>query len=142
MWEIISSAGRGRLPNSKNSARLVRRKSDKVLVVEFTTYSGDKSYVTLEEMTLYPPDVITYRHLSGPIPHVWEEIRLERDGKHMCVLLYRGKFRTASLRGLVLSPFYIKPLFDKLAREHLLEIKVAAESRAMRSLKYPPQEIK
>ncbi len=136
VWEMITSVGRGQLPGSKNTACLVERKSENRLIVEFVTYSPDKVYTTLEEMTLHPPDRIIYRHLTGPLPFVKEEIRLESLGEHRTALLYRGVFGTKSLLGHVLGPLYIRPRFDRLAREHLQEIKQAAENRAARSIKY------
>lgn len=143
VWEMITGVGRGQLPGSKNTARLVERKSSNLLLVEFVTHSPDKSYTTLEEMHLYPPNRITYRHLTGPLPYVREEIHLESLNEHRTALLYRGKFGTRSLLGYILGPLYIRPRFDKLAREHLLEIKQAAENRATRSIKYRrPQEVR
>lgn len=136
VWEMITSVGRGQLPGSKNTARLVERKSEHVLIVEFVTRSADKVYTTLEEMTLRPPDRIIYRHLSGPLPYVKEDIRLRPLGAHRTALLYRGVFGTKSLLGYVLGPLYIRPRFDKLAREHLQELKQAAENRADHSIKY------
>src|SRR3954454_21544073 len=119
VWEMITSVGRGQLPGSKNTARLVERRSDDVLIVEFVTYSGGKTYTTLEEMTLYPPDRITYRHLTGPLPYVYEEIKLLDAGDRRTALLYTGEFEAKSVRGYLLGPLYIRPLFDRLAREHL-----------------------
>lgn len=136
VWELITSVGRGQLPGSKNRANLVERKGDNVLIVEFITQAGSKTYTTLEEMVLYPPDRITYRHLSGPLPYVREEIRLREQGEKRTLLLYRGVFGTRSPAGYLLGPLYIRPLFDKLAYEHLLEIQAAAEARAARSIKY------
>lgn len=140
VWEMITSVGRGQIPGSKNKAHLVERKSEHVLIAEFVTHSGKKVYTTLEEVTLHPPDRITYRHLEGPLPYVWEEIELKdadmEAGRGKTLLLYSGEFRTKSLLGYLLGPLYIKPLFDRLAREHLQELKEAAESRAARSIKY------
>ncbi|HET9494620.1 MAG TPA: hypothetical protein VFR15_10345 [Chloroflexia bacterium] len=137
---MVTSVGRGQIPGSRNKARLVERKSEHVLLVEFVTHSGNTVYNTLEEMTLHPPDRITYRHLKGPLPHIWEEIELKdvgiKQGRRKTLLLYRGEFRTRSLLGYLLGPLYIKPLFDRLATEHLQELKQAAEARGARSIKY------
>ncbi len=139
VWEMITAVGQGQLPGSESTARLVERKSDTVLIAEFVTRSGDKTYTTLEEMTLYPPDRITYSHLNGPLPYVWEEIKLRPDGANHTLLLYKGEFRTKSVLGYLLGPLYIRPRFDKLVLEHLGEIKRAAEARAQRSIKYRAQ---
>ena len=140
VWEMITSVGRGQVPGSKNKAHLVERKSEHVLIAEFVTHSSKKVYTTLEEMTLHPPNRITYRHLKGPLPYVWEEIKLkdvvDDKGKHKTLLLYSGEFRTRSLLGYLLGPLYIRPLFDRLALEHLQELKLAAQARAELSIKY------
>lgn len=130
IWQILASTGRGQLPRSKNTARLIERKSDNILIVEFSTHSPKKTYTTLEEMTLHPPDRITFRHLTGPLPYVWEEMKLEAQRESQTALLYRGEFSTRSPIGFLLAPLYIRPLFDKLALQHLKEIKHAAESLA------------
>jgi hypothetical protein len=67
VWEMITSVGRGQIPGSRNTARLVERKSDNVLIAEFVTHSGDKVYTTLEEMTT-PAALIPARpdHISPP----------------------------------------------------------------------------
>ncbi len=140
VWELITYVGRGQIPGSKNRANLVERKSDRLLVAEFITHTDKKTYTTLEEMRLFPPDRIVYRHLTGPLPYVKEEIKLIASGEYETQLLYRGEFRTKSILGYVLGPLYIRPLFDRLAREHLEEIKGASEARASRSKKYPRPE--
>ena len=61
------------------SSRVLERDGD-VITAEFLTPSGKRIYRTVEEVRLYPPERITFRHLQGPLTYSEEEFRLvEQD---------------------------------------------------------------
>ena len=101
-----------------------------MLVAEFVNRSGGKTLTIRKEITLYPPDRITYRYLAGPLPPAGEEITLFDAGDGRTALLYRGEFEVGSPLGYLSGPLYTRRLLDRLAREHLHDIKAAAEARA------------
>ena len=133
VWEILRSVGKGQLPGSKNRARLIEDHGD-TLLVEFTSVDGAKERITLEEVTFYPPDRVTYTHLGGPLRSAFEEFLVQPTGNGGTTLRYSGHFE-AKLP--LIGPLYVKPIFDRLVREHIEELKGAAEARAARSRKYP-----
>ena len=133
VWEILRSVGKGQLPGSRNRAKLLEDRGD-TLLVEFISVDGSKEYSTQEEVTFYPPDRVTYKHISGPVRSAYEEFTLRPTENGGVLLLYSGHFE-AKLP--LVGPLYVKGIFDKLVLEHMEELKTAAEARAARSRRYP-----
>ena len=133
VWEILRSVGKGKLPGSRNRARLIEDHGD-TLLVEFTSVDGAKERITVEEVTFYPPDRVTYAHLGGPLRSAFEEFLVQPTENGGTTLRYSGHFK-AKLP--LIGPLYVKPIFDRLVLEHIEELKRAAETRAARSRKYP-----
>ncbi len=137
VWEMLAATGHGRLPGSPNRARVVEQRSDQAALIEFISPNNGKLLTTLEEVTFYPPDRITFQHLTGPLPYVWEEFRLAPEGAHTR-LSYRGTYRAPyGPLGWLIGPVIIQPIADRLVREHMEEVQHAAEARYARSHVYP-----
>ena len=136
VFQMLSAFGRGHLPGDDGeSSKVLERDGDR-LTVEFFTLEGKRRYRTVEEVTLFPPERITFRHLEGPLHHSSEEFRLEEvaDGTE---LSYRGDIqcRMPWLPGMgwFIARFYVKPKYDRVIRQHMDRLKTAAEARAARS---------
>ena len=136
VFQMLSAIGKGNLPGATGeSSRVIEREGD-TIIAEFITPSGRRSYRTVEEVVLYPPERITYRHLDGPLPYAEEEFALEEQDD-ATVLRYSGEFeyRVIMLPGMgwLIGRLYIKSKYDAVIRDHMESLKSAAEARAARS---------
>lgn len=136
VFQLLSAIGQGQMPGTEGSSKVLEQKGDS-LVAEFITpvktLMGQKRYRTVEEVTLYPSERITFRALEGPLPHMREEFRLE--GEEGCTdLYYTGELGVGYwVFGWIIGRFYVRRLLIKTIRDHMMEIKDASESRAQRS---------
>ncbi len=123
-FEVVAAAGR----------RLEKR-SDTEWIVEFMTEAGSGRVRTVELLTLDRPRAIRYRWLEGPLLNVEETIGFTAIDENTTRLAYRGAFSPGwgPLR-LVFGRLRVKPLFDRLVREHLQQAKEIAEKRAARTM--------
>ncbi len=126
-FEVVASAG-----------KLVERRSDTERVVEFTTARGGSEVRTLELLLLEKPNVIRYEWLEGPLDNVREAIFFDEVDERTTRLRYEGEFSLRNgIAGAVIGRIKVRPIFDRLVREHLAEAKSIAERRASRSRVYP-----
>lgn len=117
---------------------MLERRSETERVVEFTTDHGGSQVRTVELLSLEKPEVIRYEWLEGPLNDVREAIYFDDIGETMTRLRYEGEFSFRSgILGAIVGRLKIRPIFDKLVREHLVEAKMIAERRASRSRLYP-----
>ena len=134
VFQKMTSYGRGQLKGDGNeSSRVISRDGD-TIIAEFTTKAGPITYTTLEEITLEPPERITFRHLEGPLAYAWEEFELnDVDGD--TELVHRGEFiwRRLPRLGWLGGRIYTKPIFERVVERHMHEIKVTCDTRATRS---------
>ncbi len=137
--EVVVSAPRGLCFEVVAAAgTLVERRSDTQWVVEFVLPSSGRDVRTLELLTLERPGAIHYRWLEGPLDGVRETIYFEEIDPTTTTLRYVGAFAPrGGLLGWLLARFKVKPVFDRLVHEHLIEAKSVAERRAERSRIYP-----
>ena len=135
VFQMMSAIGSGRLPGSNERSNVLQREGN-TLIAEFFTPSGNKTYRTVEEVRLFPPHRITYRHLEGPITYSEEEFLLAEVAGGTQVT-YTGviEHRVPFLPGLgwLASLLYIKPKYDTIIRDHMALIKQGAGARAARS---------
>ncbi len=131
VFQLVAAVGQGR---DATHARVLRRPSPEVAIVEFTTRVLGRQVRTLEEVRFYPPDRITYRLLRGPLPAVNEEFRVEsRDGGTM--LVYRGTFEAhPPWPRTVLDRLLVPWLYRSAVWKSMLDIKRAAEERQKKSV--------
>ncbi len=140
VFQMMSAIGSGRLPGSNERSKVLQRDGD-TLIAEFLTPSGNKTYRTVEEVRLFPPHRITYRHLEGPITYSEEEFLLAEVSGGSIQLTYTGviEYRAPFVPGLgwLASVLYIKPKYDTVIRDHMALVKKGAEGRAARSHVFP-----
>lgn len=121
-----------------SAGKLVERRSETEWVVEFTTDRGGSEVRTVELLFLEKPNVIRYEWLEGPLNDVREAIYFDEIDQTTTRLRYQGEFSfRGGVVGAVVGRFKVRPIFDRLVEEHLLEAKTIAERRASRSRLYP-----
>lgn len=121
-----------------SAGKLLERRSDTERVVEFTTDRGGSQVRTVELLSLEKPEVIRYEWLEGPLNDVREAIYFDEIDQTTTRLRYEGEFSfRGGIFGAIVGRFKIRPIFDRLVAEHLLEAKAIAERRASRSRLYP-----
>ena len=134
IFQKMSSFGRGRLKGgSGESSRVLSREGDEV-VAEFTTRAGPFTYVTVERVTLHPPERITFNHLKGPLHYAKDEFTLnEVDGR--TELVHHGEFiwKQLPLLGWLGGILYTRPTFERVMVKHMAQIKETCEARSERS---------
>ena len=121
-------------------------KTERGNLVEFETTWREKVIKTIEEVELDPPRRIGYRWIEGPLDYVVEEIRFEPVGSGKTVMTYSGRLGAPpGLIGWLRTMLFVRPVFNRLVREHLFEGKHIAETRAQRSRVHPrtasPEEL-
>ena len=136
VFQMLSAIGKGTLPGAQGESSRVLRRDGDTIIAEFLTRSGRRVYRTVEEVKLYPPERMTFRHLDGPLHFAEEEFRLAEVDERT-ELGYWGEieYRVPLLPGLgwLIGRFYIKAKYDALIRAHTKNLKAAAEARAARS---------
>lgn len=102
--------------------------------IRFTTYAGKATFVTEEEVTAYPPNLVTYRHLSGPLDDVYEVFTARPRSPVVTVVDYMGRCRNRSvdwpLLGRLIHRFVVLPRYDPIIARHLTDVKRRAEAAA------------
>ena len=134
VFQTITSFGRRyRRDSVGDSSKLVSREGDR-LTVEFRTRAGLFTYTTLEEITLHPPDRVTFRHLDGPLHYAFEEFTLT-DVDSDTDLCYEGEFIWSRIPiiGWIGAMVYTRPLFERAVARHMAHIRETCEARARRS---------
>ena len=136
VFQMLNAIGKGSLPGADGeSSRILERRGD-TMIAEFLTPSGGRTYRTVEEVRLYPPERITFRHLEGPLALAEEEFVLAEanDGTE---LRYAGEieYKVHWLPGVgwLIAMFYVRGKYDAVIRNHMEKLRNAAEARAARS---------
>lgn len=115
----------------ENHSEVLRHEGN-VYRIRFTTHAGRRTFVTEEEVTVYPPNVVTYRHLSGPLDDVYEVFTAVVRSDHSTDVDYIGRYRHKRmdwpLIGWLLHRFAVRPAYDRLIAAHLRQVKRRAEA--------------
>ena len=139
VFQMLSAIGKGSLPGAEGESSRVLERDGNTLIAEFFTRSGKRTYRTVEEVQLHPPERITFTHLEGPLVFSDEEFNLValETGTE---LRYRGKIecRLALLPGIgwLTAWLYVRPKYNSVIKSHMHHLKAAAEARAARSHVY------
>lgn len=115
----------------ENHAEVLRREGN-VYRIRFTTHAGRRTFVTEEEVTVYPPNIVTYRHLAGPLDDVYEVFTAVPRPDGVTDVDYIGRYRHKRmdwpLLGWLLHRFAVLPTYDRLIAAHLQQVKRRAEA--------------
>lgn len=102
-------------------------------LVRFTTFSRGKRIVTKEEVTVYPPNLITYRHIEGPLAYVYEVFTVLPASSGQMVVNYMGEYRMKTndypVLGWLIHRFVVLPEYDAIIAKHLTQARDHAEQR-------------
>jgi uncharacterized protein YndB with AHSA1/START domain len=134
VYQLMSSFGRGRLKGAGAESSRVLSRSGNDLVVEFKTQAGRYTVTTTEQITLDPPERITFQHIKGPFHSAREEFVLsETDGGMR--LVHTGEFVWSRLPviGWLVGRFILKWPFERILQKHMDQLKATGEARARRS---------
>ena len=126
LFEVIASAGEdvGEIEGGR--------------LVEFESEWRGRVFKTTEAVVYVRPERITYRWVTGPLVSVNEEILLHDVDAQTTDMSYRGNFQPpAGFLGWFRAMTVVRPIFNKLSKEHLDQGKRLAEKRALRSRRYP-----
>ena len=140
VFQMMSHFGRGRLPGDNNESSKVLERDGNRLIVEFQTKTPTgATYTTIEEVRLYPPERITFEHLSGPLRCVREAFTFGAVDARQTDLTHSGEFvwSRVPLLGWLGGMFYVRPIFERTLMNHMEQVKQAAEARAARSRVFP-----
>ena len=139
VFQLISSFGAdGPGTGASSSAsetgegsRLVERDGNRLLM-EFHSRDGRKTYRTLEEVMLYPPERITFRHLEGPLHHSQEEF-VFTEADIGTVMTHNGEIECRKHwlpgAGWAVARFYVKRRYERLVLRHMHDLKQQAEGQ-------------
>ncbi len=134
----------GHVESGDNGTSRVLRDDGARKLVEFNTEIRDligrrRTVRTTEWVTLSAPEAIDFEAVSGPLAILRDRLELEEDGA-CTVLRYHSTIGVRGwIFGWIVAALVIRPMAERHARRHLLEIKEATEARARRSKVYPQQ---
>jgi hypothetical protein len=130
VFEQLSAPYLGRTPReTAASLEVIERGSDMVVarhVSKVAFYTSE----TVESVRFEAPGRISFRHLRGPVPHAVEAFELveRNEGTE---LVYTGELGIDFwLLGKLTGRYWVTPTWIGIVREHLEDVKTAAETRA------------
>ncbi len=134
VFQKMTAFDRGQMPGDPDESSEVLSRDGDSLSVKFRNRAGFITYTSVEQVTLYPPGRITFKHLSGPLHYAYDEFLLEdRDGQTL--LSHRGEivWSRVPLFGWLGAVLYTRPMFERVVARHMAVIKSTCEARASRS---------
>lgn len=130
VFGMFFSFGEGYPPNEYGERATALEQSGNRLLMEFVSREGKRLYRTLEEVTLFPPERITFRHLKGPLRHASEEFQFAEAAAGTSIT-YRGRIecRMPWLPGVgwLVARWYVRPKYGRVVKRHMSQLKDAAE---------------
>lgn len=130
VFEIVAAPYLGTLPASmEGKIEILERHGDLVVALHRTPLPLSDA-ITVESVAFERPERVTFKLLRGPVPHVSEEFLLEeRDGE--TEFTYTGELGADLWAfGRLYGGRIVKPVWEKVVRESLAQVKAAAEDRA------------
>jgi hypothetical protein len=127
-FEIIETPYGGRAPTGPGIEVLSRGES--LVVAAHYTKVYFYTARTVEAVEFEPPSRIGFKHLTGPVPHPFEQFMLEEsDGSTQ--LHYEGEVGIDFfVLGRIAARRWVRPQWERTVREHLEDVKERAEQRA------------
>ena len=130
VFEIVAAPYLGRTPRDSGIEVLAR--GDDLAVAAHHTKVHFYTARTVEAVEFEAPTRVSFRHLTGPVPHALEEFALE-DADGGTELRYSGELGIDFFfLGRLAGRHWVVPQWERTVREHLEELKQRAELRAAR----------
>lgn len=130
-------------PDGKPTAKVLQKSGERVLC-EFHTpvkafFGLEWVQRTVEWVTVTEPERIQFEAITAPLPVLVCLWSLDEWGE-CCVFKYDATIALhGSLIGWIFGILLIRPIFKRMMREHLVELKTTIETRAARSRVFPQQ---
>jgi uncharacterized protein YndB with AHSA1/START domain len=132
VFEVISAPYLDRTPRALESKlRVLERGGDMVLAAHFTRV-GPVVTTTVETVRFEPPELIHFRLVRGPVPHVVERFQL-RETEAGTELEYSGELGTDLWALGRCWGALVAPRWEGAVRSSLTAVKAEAERRAARA---------
>lgn len=132
VFDVIAAPYLGSTPSSLAEKITVLERSDAmVLAAHRTPIGGGLVATTVETVRFERPDVIHFRLLRGPVPHVIERFRLSDDGD-ATLFHYEGELGTDLWGVGRLWGDLVARRWDEAVQGSVADIKRIAEERAAR----------
>jgi hypothetical protein len=130
VFEQLSAPYLGRTPRETAATLEVIERGSDMVVARHVSKVAFYASETVESVRFEAPGRISFRHLRGPVPHAVEAFELvERNGG--TELVYTGELGIDFwLLGRLTGRYWVTPTWIGIVREHLDEVKSAAEARA------------
>jgi hypothetical protein len=136
VFDVIAAPYLGKTPRAMQSKlRVLERGTDMVLAAHYTQV-GRRTTTTIETVRFRPPDLVSFRLVRGPVPHVVESYHL-RATEHGTELQYTGEFGTDLwLLGGWWADRVASP-WERAVEDSLEAIRAESERRATRAPQKP-----
>jgi hypothetical protein len=130
VFEQLSAPYLGRTPSETAATLEVIERGSDMVVARHVSKVAFYTSETVESVRFDAPGRISFRHLRGPVPHAVEAFELaDRNGG--TELVYTGELGIDFwVLGKLAGRYWVTPTWLRIAREHLGEVKTAAEARA------------
>lgn len=130
VFEMIREPYLGHTPRDSGIEVLARGKD--LAVAAHETKVHFYTATTVEAIDFEAPARVSFRHLTGPVPHAVEEFALEEtDGATN--LRYSGELGIDFfLLGRIAGRSWVRPQWEKTVRDHIEDLKQRAEELAAR----------
>jgi Polyketide cyclase / dehydrase and lipid transport len=130
VFEIIAAPYTGRTP-AESGIEVLARGEDLVVATHHTRVHFYTAR-TVEVIDFEPPTRVSFRHLTGPVPHAVEEFVLEESGGGT-ELHYGGELGIDFfILGRIAGRYWVRPQWERVVRDHLEDLRQRAEQRAKR----------
>lgn len=129
VFQVVTALGAGNLPGGESSKVLSR--TGNTIVAEFKSKGGFRTYTAVGEITLHPPDRVTFKRIEGPLRSANVELALEVADRGT-KLESSGEFAWASapVFGWLIGVLFVKSVVDAAVARQMWRIKKVAEERA------------
>jgi hypothetical protein len=128
VFELISAPYLDRTPGH-SGIDVLAREADLAVALHHTRVHFYEAR-TVELIRFEFPTRVSFRHLTGPVPHAIEEFKLEQ-AEADTELVYGGEVGIDFfLLGRLAGRYWVRPQWERAVREHLEDLKQRAEHRA------------
>lgn len=130
VFEIIAAPYTGPTP-AESGIEVLARGKDLVVATHHTRVHFYTAR-TVEVIDFEPPTRVSFRHLTGPVPHAVEEFVLEETGDGT-ELRYGGELGIDFfILGRIAGRYWVRPQWERVVRDHLEDLRQRAQQLANR----------
>jgi Polyketide cyclase / dehydrase and lipid transport len=131
VFEVIAAPYLQKTPSALESKLRVLERGEDMVLAEHFTHVGPLVTTTLETVRFEPPELVHFRLVRGPVPHVVEQFRL-REVEAQTELEYSGELGTDLWAAGRCWGALVARHWETAVRGSLDAVKAEAERRAAR----------